>query len=96
MARGRGTQECFQGLREACDDAAFPYRTVTRWIKTFREGKYAVHDKLRTGRPQVENNIVQLLASVLDADRRWSSRGESSLRTKPGLTHLNQLETPIK
>ncbi|KAJ4449293.1 hypothetical protein ANN_00691 [Periplaneta americana] len=38
MARGHTAQECFQGLREACGDAAFPYRTVARWVKAFREG----------------------------------------------------------
>ncbi|KAJ4450773.1 hypothetical protein ANN_02203 [Periplaneta americana] len=38
VARGRSAQECFQGLRESCGDAALPYRTVTRWAKAFREG----------------------------------------------------------
>ncbi|KAJ4431732.1 hypothetical protein ANN_20334 [Periplaneta americana] len=38
VARGRSAQECFQGLREACGDAALPYRTVARWVKAFREG----------------------------------------------------------
>ncbi|KAJ4441169.1 hypothetical protein ANN_11020 [Periplaneta americana] len=37
MARGHSAQECFQGLREACGDAALPYRTVARWVKAFRE-----------------------------------------------------------
>ena len=34
----------------------------------------AVQHNLRTGRPHVENNTVQLLASLLDADRRWIER----------------------
>ncbi|KAJ4433002.1 hypothetical protein ANN_15259 [Periplaneta americana] len=38
VTRGRSAQECFQGLREACGDAALPYRTVARWVKAFREG----------------------------------------------------------
>ena len=67
MARGRSTQ-CFQGLREACGVAALPYRTVARWIKAFREGLDPVQDSLLTGRPHVENNTVQLLASLLDED----------------------------
>ncbi|KAJ4436961.1 hypothetical protein ANN_17093 [Periplaneta americana] len=41
MARGHSAQECFQGLREACGDAALPYRTVARWVKAFREGLVA-------------------------------------------------------
>ena len=69
LARGRSTQECFQGLREACGDAALPYRTVPGRVKAFREGRDAVQDNLRTGQPHVENNTVQLLASLLSADR---------------------------
>ncbi|KAJ4428030.1 hypothetical protein ANN_24044 [Periplaneta americana] len=38
VARGRSAQECFQGLREACGDAALPYHIVARWVKAFREG----------------------------------------------------------
>ncbi|KAJ4426711.1 hypothetical protein ANN_26509 [Periplaneta americana] len=39
MAQGRSAQECFQGPREACGDAALPYRTVARWVKAYqREG----------------------------------------------------------
>ena len=74
VARRRSTQECFQGLGEACGDAALPYRTVSRWVKAFREGRDAVQDNLRTVQPQVENKTFQLLASLLGADRRWTSR----------------------
>ncbi|KAJ4435406.1 hypothetical protein ANN_18021 [Periplaneta americana] len=38
MSRGRSAQECFQGVREACGNAALPYRTVARWVKAFQEG----------------------------------------------------------
>ena len=71
MARGRSTQECFQGLRTACGDTALPYRTVTQWVKAFREGRDAVQDNLRIVRLHEENSTVQLLASLLDADHRY-------------------------
>ena len=58
VAQGRSIQECFQGLREACGDAALPHRTVARWVKAFREGRDSVQDNPRTGRPHVENNTV--------------------------------------
>ena len=64
----------FQELCEACGNATLPYLTVARWIKEFREIRAAIQDNLRTGRPHVENNTVQLLASLLDADRRWTAR----------------------
>ncbi|KAJ4451759.1 hypothetical protein ANN_03231 [Periplaneta americana] len=63
-----------RGLREACADAALPYRTVAQWVKTFRKGRDLVQDNLRTGRPRVEDNTVQLLASLLDADHLWTVR----------------------
>ena len=37
VAWGRSTQECYQGLREACGEAALPYRTVARWVKHSRK-----------------------------------------------------------
>ena len=72
VAQGRSTQECFQKLREACGDAALSYRTVVRRVNAFLERKVAVQNNLRTGRPHMENNIAQFLASVLGADRRRS------------------------
>ena len=39
MARTRSTQECFQGLRESCSDAALPYRAMAQWLKAFRSGQ---------------------------------------------------------
>ena len=32
----------------------------------------AVQDNLHTGQPHLENNTVQLLASLLDADCQWT------------------------
>ena len=66
VARGCSTQECFQRLREACGDADLLYRTVAQRNSAFREGRDAVQNNLRTGRPLVENNTVQLLASLLE------------------------------
>ncbi|PSN44797.1 DDRGK domain-containing protein 1 [Blattella germanica] len=63
-----------KGLREACGDVALPYRSVARWVTSFRVGRDVVNDNPRTGRPHVENNTVQLLASLLDVDRRWTAR----------------------
>ncbi|KAJ4450652.1 hypothetical protein ANN_02081 [Periplaneta americana] len=83
MARGRSAQECFQGLREAYGDAALPYRTVAQWVKAFREGKDAVQDNFCTERPRVEDNTVQLLASLLDADRRWTARSSRTKKVRP-------------
>ncbi|KAJ4426449.1 hypothetical protein ANN_27263 [Periplaneta americana] len=72
VTRGRSAQECVK-------HAALPYRTVTRWVKAFREVRDAVQDNLRTARPRVEDNTVQLLASLLDSDRRWTALAQALL-----------------
>ena len=80
-------------------NAVLPYRTVPRWIKAFREDRDVVQNNLRTGRTHMEKNTVQLLASLLNADRRWTACElvvESSLWMKPGLAIRTKLETPIK
>ena len=47
-----------------------------------------VQDNLRTGRPHVENNRVQPLASLLDTDRRWTAR---ELAAEVGVCHKTEL-----
>ncbi|PSN42070.1 hypothetical protein C0J52_16390 [Blattella germanica] len=91
VARGRSTQECFQGLREACGDVASPYRTVARWITAFRVGRDVVNDNPRIGQPHVENNTVQLLASLLDVDRRWTAQNTAPhfMVQRPIILHEN-------
>ena len=88
MTRGRSTQECFQGLRVACDDTALPYRKLARKVKAFRKGRDVVQENLCTGRSSVENSTVQLLASLLDADRRWTAR---KLVAEDGVCHKTLL-----
>ena len=51
VARSHCTQECFQGLHEACGDAALPHRTVAGWVKMFRKGSDAVQNNLCKGKP---------------------------------------------
>ena len=83
VARRRNTQECFQGLCEACGDAAWPYRTVARWVKAF-PGRQGCH----SGRPHVKNNTSQLRASFLNADRLCTAR---ELAAEIGVYHKTEL-----
>ena len=48
------------------------------WVKALREGRDAVQDNLCTVRPHMENNTVQFLVSLFDADRRWTATWVSS------------------
>ena len=90
VARGYSTQECFQGLREACGNAVLSYRTVARWVKAFRERSDAVQDNLRIGRPHLDNDTAQLLVSLLDVDRRWTER---ELAAEVGLSQNSALHS---
>ena len=57
-------------------------------VKAFREDKDSVQDNLRAGRPHVENNTIQLLASLLDPDRLWTAR---ELAAEVGVCHKTVL-----
>ena len=92
MARSSSSQECFQGLRKACGETALPYRTVARWVKASQEGRVVVQDTLLTEQPHVKNNTVQLLASLLDADRRWTA---PELGTEIGVYHKTVLHINV-
>ena len=80
VARCRSTQECFQGTCEA-----LPHFTVARWVKAFPEDRDAAQDNHRTGR---SNNTVHFLASLLAADRRWTTR---ELAAEVGVCHKTVL-----
>ncbi|KAJ4450294.1 hypothetical protein ANN_01714 [Periplaneta americana] len=70
MARGHSAQECFQGLREACGDAALPYRTVAQWVKAFQEGLVA--------RYQREGD--DFLGRIVAMDETWTYSYEPNLK----------------
>ena len=65
-----------------------PYLTVARWIKVFWEGRDAIQDNFCIGRPHKENNSVQLLTSLLDADRLWTAH---ELAAEVGVCHKTVL-----
>ena len=46
---------------------------AARWVKAFWESSDAIQDNLHPEQPHMENNTVQFLASLLDADRRWTA-----------------------
>ena len=69
VAQLRSTQECFQGLREACGDAELPYRTVARYVKAFLEGRMPFRTTSVQNDPHGPTPCF-----LLDADRRWTAR----------------------
>ena len=58
-ARGLNTRQCYEGLREACDECALPHRTVAWWVKAFRDGRQNVTGMPQAGRPAVSEEDVQ-------------------------------------
>ena len=61
---------------------------MAQCVKEFRKGRDAVQDNLRTGRPRVEKNTVQILASIFDTERRWTAR---ELAVEVGVCHKTVL-----
>jgi hypothetical protein len=47
---------------------------VTRWVKLFREGRDAIQESRRSGRPHIDSHTIQLLASLLEVNRQWAAR----------------------
>ena len=62
-------KHCHQGLQEACDAAALPYRTVARWVAAFRDGRECVEHVPRSGHPPVSDENVQLVSVLVEVDR---------------------------
>ena len=61
-------------FRDCVKHVAMQRCQISQWHDGFLESWDAVQDNFRTGRPHVENNTVQFLTSLLDADRRWTAR----------------------
>ena len=58
---------------------------MVQWVKAFWEGRDAVQDNLRTGRPHVENNTDQLIASLLGSGHQWTAH-----ELAPGIRRISQ------
>ena len=55
-----------------------------------REGRDSIQDSRRSGRPHVDNHTIDLLASLLDVERRWMSSINRSGRAD-GVRRLPQI-----
>ena len=61
-----------QGTQNSLRAAGGPW-VKDPWLKAFWKGRNAIQDNLHREQPHVENNTVQLLASLLDADRQCTA-----------------------
>ena len=86
--RGKTARECYRGLVEVCGTTALPYRTVARWVQTFRTGRQNVTEKPRPGRPSATDAQVSSVATLLETDRRWTFQ---ELACETGLSHTTDL-----
>ncbi|GFU36718.1 uncharacterized protein TNCV_3312051 [Trichonephila clavipes] len=51
VLRERHAMECHSELVDTLGNNALPYRTVTRWIGKFQQGRVSTSDEQRSGRP---------------------------------------------
>jgi len=74
VLRGRNARQCHAELWEALGVHAMPYRTVARWIQTFKQGRVSTADLPRTGRPVAMDQDIRtmVIEQCLLEDRRWT------------------------
>lgn len=73
-ARGTNARGIHSALQEACGEDALSYRTVADWAKRFREGRTAITDDPRSGRPISSSDEIHVrqVDDLLQEDRRYT------------------------
>ncbi|PSN49558.1 hypothetical protein C0J52_09743 [Blattella germanica] len=58
-------------LQEACGGEVLPYRTIARWVETFRQGREEYQYRTHAGRPiaATDDLHVQAVMTLLEGDR---------------------------
>ncbi|GFQ92258.1 HTH_48 domain-containing protein [Trichonephila clavata] len=70
VLRGSNEMECHNEFVEALGNNVLTYRTVTRWVGKFQQGRVSTSDEQLSGRPfSVQTDLAR--AVVMDEDRRW-------------------------
>ncbi|KAL4113850.1 hypothetical protein QTP88_017411 [Uroleucon formosanum] len=83
---GHSTTETFQKLQQAYGESVLSRAQVFRWFKTFSEGREAIEDELRSGKPstaKTEENVIRV-RDLVRSDRRLTVR---MIGEQLGLTH---------
>ena len=70
------SKETFDMLKEAFGDACMSYSQAKKWHKAFKEGREAITDEARSGRPTTSRTDEHLtrVRELLNKDRRMSIR----------------------
>ena len=82
--RGRNARQCHTELRETLGVHAMRYRTVARWVQTFKRGRVSTSDLPRTARPVAMDQdvrimvIEQCLLKDSEIARAYRSTGRNS------------------
>ena len=74
IGREKNASQCFGALREACGREVLPYRTIARWVETFRQGREECQHRACAGRPFAATDDLhfQALGVLLEEDRCWT------------------------
>ena len=76
MKLGKTASEALEMLRTAYGEAALSSAQVFRWHKAFKDGREAVEDEQRSGRPSTSrtDENVAFIKAAMDRDRRLNVR----------------------
>ncbi|XP_026816229.1 protein GVQW3-like [Rhopalosiphum maidis] len=83
---GHSATETFQKLQQAYGDSVLLRAQVFRWFKAFSEGREAIEDEPRSGRPstaKTDENVIKV-RDLVRSDRRLTVR---MIGEQLGLTH---------
>ena len=91
-ALGKSAKEITKELNDASGDQAPKYRTVSKWIKLFRESREVLEDDPRSGRPRttLTRTNIQLVRQLIE-DNPHISYDEIEAATSINQFSINQI-----
>ncbi|GFT21111.1 HTH_48 domain-containing protein [Trichonephila clavipes] len=86
VLRGRNAIECHSELVDAIGNNALPYRTVSRWVGKFQQGRVPTSDEQRSRRPVTHRSLLIFHPVTLISFPRLKNQYMCSLTATEGTT----------
>ena len=70
--KGKTPVQVYSGVKTEYGDKGMNRTSVFKWCRQFQNGRTSVHDDQRSGRPSIDDEIVDKIENVFRDDRRLS------------------------